>query len=136
LDYLRLLRCLLCGGELDGVRILSERSVAEITRNQIGDLPAGTQLTALADRSNDFIFMDGSQKFGFGVMIETGNRPGMRSAGSWSWGGIFNTYFWVDPASDLAAVLLMQLAPFANRASVELLQQFEAVVYRDLVRGS
>jgi CubicO group peptidase (beta-lactamase class C family) len=136
LDYLRLLRCLLCGGELDGVRILSERSVAEITRNQIGDLPAGTQLTALADRSNDFIFMDGSQKFGFGVMIETGNRPGMRAAGSWSWGGIFNTYFWVDPASDLAAVLLMQLAPFANRASVELLQQFEAVVYRDLVRGS
>lgn len=130
-DYTRLLRCLLLGGELDGVRIIAQSSVAEITRNQIGNLDASMQRTALADRSNDFIFMDGSQKFGFGVMIETRNRPGMRAAGSWGWGGITNTYFWVDPANALIAVLLMQLAPFANRAAVELLQQFEAAVYSD-----
>jgi CubicO group peptidase (beta-lactamase class C family) len=132
-DYARLLRCLLRGGELDGARILGERAVAEITRNQIGDLAAGMQRTALADRSNDFIFMDGSQKFGFGVMIETRHRPGMRAIGSWSWGGISNTFFWVDPANGLAAVLLMQLAPFANRAAFELLQQFEAAVYAEFV---
>ena len=71
-DYSRLLRCLLRGGELDGVRILSERSVAEITRNQIGNLEAGMQRTALADRSNDFIFMDGSQKFGLGAFAGLG----------------------------------------------------------------
>lgn len=130
-DYSRLLRCLLRGGELDGVRLIGETSVAEITRNQIGNLDASMQRTALSDRSNDFIFMDGSQKFGFGVMIETRNRPGMRAAGSWGWGGITNTYFWVDPANDLLAVLLMQLAPFANRASIDLLQQFEAAVYGD-----
>jgi CubicO group peptidase (beta-lactamase class C family) len=131
-DYSRLLRCLLRGGELDGVRIIAESSVAAIASNQIGALNASMQRTAIADRSNDFIFMDGSQKFGFGVMIETRNRPGMRAAGSWGWGGITNTYFWVDPAHDLTAVLFMQLAPFANRASIELLQQFEAAVYRDI----
>jgi CubicO group peptidase (beta-lactamase class C family) len=64
-------------------------------------------------------------------MIETRNRPGARAAGSYSWAGITNTYFWADPANDLAAVLLLQLAPFAGRASVELLQQFEAAVYSD-----
>jgi CubicO group peptidase (beta-lactamase class C family) len=133
-DYARLLRCLLRGGELDGVRILSEAAVAEITRNQIGELEAGMQRTALADRSNDFIFMDGSQKFGFGVMIETAGKRGGRAIGSFSWAGIVNTYFWVDPARDLAAVLMLQLAPFASRASVELLGEFEAAVYSDWQR--
>jgi CubicO group peptidase (beta-lactamase class C family) len=133
-DYSRLLRCLLRGGELDGTRILAASSVAEITRNQIGDLEARMQRSALADRSNDFIFMDGSQKFGFGVMIETRDRPGGRAAGSWSWAGIANTYFWVDPVAGLAVVLLLQTAPFANRASVGLLQEFEAAVYADFGR--
>jgi CubicO group peptidase (beta-lactamase class C family) len=134
-DYSRLLRCLLRGGELDGVRILAPDSVAEISRNQIGDNEALMQRTAMADRSNDFIFMDGSQKFGFGVMVETQSRPGMRAKCSWSWAGVMNTYFWVDPGRDLAAVLLLQLAPFANRASVELLRQFEAAVYLEYAHG-
>lgn len=133
-DYSRLLRCLLRGGELDGVRILAPGSVAEISRNQIGDHKALMQRTAMADRSNDFIFMDGSQKFGFGVMIETQRRAGMRAVGSWSWAGITNTFFWVDPERGLASVLLLQLAPFANSASVELLQQFEAAVYSECAR--
>ena len=130
-DYSRLLRCLMRGGELDGVRLLNEDSIAEITRNQIGDFEARMQRTAFSDRSNDFVFMDGSQKFGFGVMIETRGRPGMRASGSWSWGGIVNTYFWVDPVHGLAAVLMLQLAPFASRASIDMLRSFEAAVYSD-----
>jgi CubicO group peptidase (beta-lactamase class C family) len=105
--------------------------VGEITRNQIGDCMADMQRTALVDRSNDFVFMNGTQKFGFGVMVETEQRPGKRSVGSYGWGGIFNTYFWVDPARDLAAVLMMQLAPFAGRASIEVLDEFEVAVYDD-----
>lgn len=130
-DYSRLLRCLLQGGELDGNRLLSMSAVAEISRNQIGDCMADMQRTALVDRSNDFVFMNGTQKFGFGVMIETEQQPGKRSIGSYGWGGIVNTYFWVDPDRDLAAVLMMQLAPFANRSSIELLDEFETAVYED-----
>ena len=78
--------------------------------------------------------MDGSQKFGLGVMIETEQRPGRRSIGAFSWAGIVNTFFWVDPARDLAAVLFLQLAPFASRASIDMLQRFEAAVYEDLNR--
>jgi CubicO group peptidase (beta-lactamase class C family) len=132
-DYSRLLRCLLGAGELDGVRLLTAASVAEITRNQLGSLEARMQRTAFADRSNDFIFMDGSQKFGFGVMIEMQDRAGGRAQASFSWAGITNTYFWVDPVNDLAALLFMQLAPFASNASVELLQQFETAVYAEFV---
>lgn len=131
-DYSRLLRCLLGDGELEGTRILAPESVREITRNQIGDLEATMQRSALNERSNDFVFMDGTQKFGFGVMIETQSAPGKRATGSYSWAGIVNTYFWVDPARSLATVLLMQLAPFASRASVEMLQRFETAVYSDL----
>lgn len=130
-DYARLLRCLLAGGVFDGERLLSEASVAEIGRNQIGDFEARMQRTALADRSNDFIFMDGSQKFGFGVMVETVDQPGKRPAGSYGWGGIVNTFFWVDPKNDLAAVLMLQIMPFANRPSIDLLDRFERAVYED-----
>ena len=55
----------------------------------------------------------------------------MRSPGSYGWGGIFNTYFWVDPARELAAVLLLQVSPFASKASVDLLHAFESAVYQD-----
>jgi CubicO group peptidase (beta-lactamase class C family) len=128
-DYARLLQCLLAGGVYGGTRILSAASVDEISRNQIGGFKAEMQRSALSERTNDFIFMDGTQKFGFGVMIGTRQRTGRRSRGAYGWGGIVNTYFWVDSARDLAAVLMMQIAPFANRASVELLDAFEAAVY-------
>jgi CubicO group peptidase (beta-lactamase class C family) len=128
-DYLRLLRLFLNGGMLDGGRLLAAESIAAITRNQIGDLKAEPPQGALAERSNDFIFMDGSQRFGFGVLIETRDRAAGRSAGTFSWGGVFNTYFWVDPRADLAAVLLMQTSPFADPQSVALLESFEHGVY-------
>lgn len=128
-DYLRLLRLFLGGGILDGRRLLSTEGIAAITRNQIGDLKAEPQQKALAERSNDFIFMDGSQRFGFGVLIETRDGAAGRSAGTFSWGGIFNTYFWVDPRADLAVVLLMQTSPFADPQSMALLESFERGVY-------
>jgi CubicO group peptidase (beta-lactamase class C family) len=135
-DYSRLLRCLLRNGELDGVRILTADAVTAIRTNQIGALWAEMQRTALTDRSNDFVFMNGTQKFGFGVMIETEQQPGKRSVGSFGWGGIVNTYFWVDPERDLSAVLMLQIAPFASRASIALLEEFEAAVYEGYFRGS
>jgi CubicO group peptidase (beta-lactamase class C family) len=75
--------------------------------------------------------MDGSQRFGFGVMIETHKHPSKREIGAYGWGGIVNTFFWVDPARDLAALLMLQLAPFASRPAVEVLDRFETAVYRD-----
>ena len=127
-DYLALLRLLMNRGAVNGVQLLAEESVREMTSNQIRTLVAERQTTALPARTDDFRFMDGTQKFGFGVLIETHDRPSGRTAGSYGWGGIFNTYYWVDSAAGLAAVLLMQMSPFATPVCVELCERFETLV--------
>jgi CubicO group peptidase (beta-lactamase class C family) len=128
-DYLALLRCLLRDGELDGVRLLEPRSVVALRSNQIGDLYAERQRTALPGRTHDFRFMDGKQKFGLGVLLETQQKSGLRRAGSYGWAGIYNTYFWVDPAAGIAAVLLMQLRPFCTADCFDVGERFERALY-------
>ncbi|HUC10948.1 MAG TPA: serine hydrolase, partial [Stellaceae bacterium] len=103
---------------------------AEMGRNQVGDLAAGIMRTAMPDRTNDFVlFPEGSCRWGLGYMINTLPAPGGRSAGSLSWGGIFNTYYWIDPARRLAAVILTQILPFADARALALSAAFERVVY-------
>jgi methyl acetate hydrolase len=128
IDYSHFLMCLSNGGN----PLLRAHTTAELMRNQIGDLTAMRQTTALPSRTNDFIFMDGTQKFGLGVMIETRDQPGRRARGSLGWAGIFNTYFWLDPRTGIGAVILMQLQPFADPGCVEACERFEAAVYASL----
>jgi methyl acetate hydrolase len=131
-DYLALLRMLLNGGTYQGRRLLAPDTVAAMTSNQIGELWAEPPRTALLARSNDFIFLDGTQKFGFGVTIETRDQPSGRPRGSYSWAGIYNTYFWVDPIRDFAATVLMQVQPFADPRCVSAYQRFERALYDSL----
>jgi CubicO group peptidase (beta-lactamase class C family) len=86
---------------------------------------------ALADRSEDFSFIaDGRDKWGLGFLITTDAVAGKRSAGSLSWGGINNTYYWIDPARDLTGVIMMQFLPFADRRALAVYDTFERGVYR------
>lgn len=129
-DYGALLRMLLSGGRTEsGGRLLSESAVAQMTSNQIGGRFAGRQCTAYPPRTLDFAFLDGTHKFGFNLMIETRSRPGRRSAGSWGWAGIFNTYFWGDPVLGIGAVLMMQVSPFCDPECLGVLDELEAAVY-------
>ena len=52
------------------------------------------------------------------------------AANSLAWAGIGNTFFWIDPESNLCAVILMQSAPFFDEPAIRTLQAFEAAVYR------
>lgn len=129
-DYLRFARMLLNGGSLDGVTILRPESVAEMSRNQIGALRAGimeTTMPALSARVEWFPEMTAGWGLGFLINPEAGADG--RAAGSLAWAGICNTYFWIDPASDVAAVLLMQLLPFADPGALAVLSAFERAVY-------
>ena len=65
-------------------------------------------------------------------MISTAFVPGGRSAGSLAWAGLGNTYFWIDPVRNIAAVILMQLIPFADAKALGLLNDFEQAVYAAL----
>ena len=124
-DFLRLLRLLLNDGAADGHRLLAPETVAALASNQVGSLPVPRQRTAVSERSCDFLFMDGTQRFGFGVLVESRPTATGRSTGSYGWAGIYNTYFWVDPAAGLAAVVLMQVSPFSTPACLEVCARFE-----------
>jgi CubicO group peptidase (beta-lactamase class C family) len=136
-DYIRFTRALLNGGELDGARILSASNVALMGQNAIGALGVPALKTAMPERSDDFSFIaDGRDKWGLGFLITADAVPGKRSAGSLSWGGINNTYFWLDPARGITGVILMQFLPFADRKALALYDTFERGVYQlaDAVR--
>lgn len=116
-DYGRFLQMLLNRGELDGKRLLKPETVDRMTRNQIGDL-----------RISFVIHGDG---FGYGFGVVTGREApaSPASLGSYSWGGIFHTFFWVDPRRQLIGMVLTQLYPFSH---LTLWSKFQAKVYEAL----
>lgn len=129
-DYGRFLRMLLNGGALDGMRVLDAGTVALMGQNHIGTLSVPA-LKCVLPRSADFTFIaDGRDKWGLGFLITTDQVPGKRSPGSLSWGGINNTYFWIDPASGIAGVIMMQYLPFADARALAVHDAFERGAYQ------
>jgi methyl acetate hydrolase len=130
-DYLTFIRMLMQGGSLDGVRILRPDTVALMGQNQIGEIEVGVLRTTAPDSSNDVDFFPGiSLKWGFGHMINMQAGPDGRSAGSLTWGGLFNTYYWIDPRSRIAAVFMTQVLPFADDRTLWSYRQFERGIYK------
>jgi putative heme-binding domain-containing protein len=116
-DYARFLQMLLNRGELDGKRLLKPETVDQMTRNQLGDLNAS------------FAIHGGSFGYGFGVVTGREKPPSAASVGSYSWGGFFYTFFWVDPRRQLIGIILTQLYPNGH---LSLHKDFQAAVYEDL----
>jgi methyl acetate hydrolase len=130
-DYIRFVRMILNDGALDGVRVLKADTVEAMSRNQIGAIGVAALESALPQRSEDFSFVaDGRDKWGLGFLITVDAVAGKRSAGSLSWGGIYNTYFWIDRTSGVAGVIMAQLLPFADRKALALYDTFERGVYQ------
>jgi methyl acetate hydrolase len=129
-DYLTFLRMLLHGGRLDGAQILRPETVAEMARNQIGELTVGVLRTAIPAHSNDAEFFPGMVKrWGLGYMISTEDASTGRSGGSLAWAGLGNTYYWLDPMKRLAGLILTQILPFADATVLRLFEQFEGAIY-------
>lgn len=129
-DYGRFVRMLLNGGALDGARVLKAETVALMGQNHIGAVSVPALKSALP-RSADFTFIDdGKDKWGLGFLITANQVPGKRSPGSLSWGGINNTYFWVDPVRGVAGVIMMQYLPFADAKALAVYDAFERGAYQ------
>ena len=136
-DYLTFIRMLMQSGSLDGVRILRPDTVALMGQNQIDKLEAGVLRTTVPALSNDVDFFPGiSLKWGFGHMINMQAGPDGRSAGSLTWGGLLNTYYWIDPRRRIAAVFMTQVLPFADDRTLRIYRQFERGIYRARRRQS
>jgi methyl acetate hydrolase len=133
-DYLAFQRIFINEGRANGRPVLKPETVRLMAANAIGGLNVGMLKTALPAYSNDAEFFPGMvKKWGLGFMISTEAVPAGRSAGSLAWAGLGNTYFWIDPAGGVAAVILMQLLPFADPKALALLDSFEKAVYAALV---
>lgn len=107
-DYARLCLFWRNGGQLDGVRLLSRKTVALMTANH---LPAGVRMGPdMAYFGAQLPSPDVGQGFGlgFGVRTAAGLNPLPGSVGDFSWSGIYGTFFWIDPQEDLFAILMMQ----------------------------
>jgi CubicO group peptidase (beta-lactamase class C family) len=133
-DYIRFLQMILNGGELDGVRILSEESVRRMLSNQMGDIVVQTQVSTNTALSLDFPVGAGVDTWGLGFQLAGPNaaNPDLRAPGSFTWAGIFNTHFWGDPEREIAAVLLMQQLPFYGEDVMAVYEGFEERVNRSL----
>jgi len=72
------------------------------------------------------------KRWALGFLINTQDVEGMRAAGSLAWAGVHNTFFWIDPARRVTAVLMMQIIPANDPHVVETLFAFEQAVYSAL----
>lgn len=125
-DYLALLQTLLNGGSFGGTSILRPETVKMMSANQIGDIEAGLLKTANPALSNDVDFFPRHRlRWGLGHMINLDPVADGRKAGSLTWAGLFNTYYWIDPASRIAGVIMMQILPFADAQALKVYRQFE-----------
>jgi CubicO group peptidase (beta-lactamase class C family) len=115
-DYAVFLQMLLNGGEYNGVRLLGRNTVRMITTNQIGDL---------AVNIGDLV----EYKWGLGVAImsEKGSRLSPSQAGTFGWGGVFSTSYWVDPKEDMVVLIYRQIwGPHVANTD----KQFRPLVYQ------
>ena len=132
-DYLQFLQMLLHGGQSNGARVLRPETVATMHANHIGEIPAGVRRTARPEMSYDVDFFPGARvRWGLGYMLTLDAGPNGRSAGSVSWAGLYNTYYWLDPVRRVVGVILTQTLPFADPRVLALCGQFERGVYEAL----
>ena len=130
-DYLKFARMILGGGALDGTRVLHEETVRLMARNAMGEIRCRALKTALPGTSNDVDFVEGME-WGLTFMINPQPLSTGRSAGSLAWAGLANSYYWIDPARDVAGVFITQILPFADVKALPLFRNFETAVYKSL----
>jgi CubicO group peptidase (beta-lactamase class C family) len=118
-DYSRFLQMLLNRGELDGVRVLRPQTVDAMTRNQ-------TEGLSLWIPVHGFAF-----GYGFGVMTQPDADSKKDPAGTFSWGGIYYTDFWVDPKDEVIGVMMTQVFPSGQ---LKLRDEFHRLVNESIRR--
>jgi methyl acetate hydrolase len=129
-DYIKFTQMILNKGRGNGNQLLKPETIAMMVQNNIGEL-CMTKMTSVAPPyTNDVdLYPDMDKKWGLSFLITTAKTPEGRSPGSLAWAGLANSYFWIDPARDVAGVILMQVLPFADGKCLETFAGFERGVY-------
>ena len=129
-DYYRFCQMLLNGGSLEGRRVIGSRTLQFMTRNH---LPGGRDMSQFATGSFSETAYEGvGFGLGFANKLDPVRNGFPASVGSYFWGGLASTLFWVDPQEDLAVVFLTQLIP---SSTFNFRGQLESIVYAALEPG-
>ena len=132
-DYIKFTQMILNKGRGNGNQVLRPETVASMSQNHIGDLVVTKMTSAALIYTNDVdLYPDMVKKWGLSFLITTDKTPEGRSAGSLAWAGLANTFFWIDPARDVAGVILMQMLPFCDARCLEAFAGFERGIYAGL----
>ncbi len=133
LDYGRFMRMILNNGELNGTRVLDTATVKAMCQNQMGDVRVATLTTAMPDSTNDLaLFPAEERSWGLGFQVHECAGSTGRTAGTLSWAGLANTYFWIDRHNGIAGAWFSQLLPFADAKALATYTKFETAVYSHL----
>lgn len=131
-DYQRFIRMILNGGEGNGNRLLKAETVAEMAKNQMGDVRVRMLPTTNPARSLDAEFFPGVPKsWGMTFMINDERAPTGRPAGSLAWAGLYNSFFWIDLENRVGGVFMSQLLPFVDSKTLEAFYAFESAYYQN-----
>jgi CubicO group peptidase (beta-lactamase class C family) len=108
-DYWRFMQMLENGGELDGVRIVSPTTIDLMTMNH---LPNNADVTSFGRTLGEEVFYDGlGFGLGFSVVVDQARTRTACPEGTYGWGGMASTAFWVDPVEEISAMFYTQLLP-------------------------
>lgn len=132
-DYLKFQRMLLGDGTSpDGVQILSRETVDAAFTNQIGELDFPEAIATADPASTDDFNAGPGYKWGYGLLLNTEDIPGMRRAYSGAWAGLLNTHFWVDRTTGVTGAIYTQFLPFVTPGAFGMYQDFERALYATL----
>jgi CubicO group peptidase (beta-lactamase class C family) len=132
-DYIKFTQMILNKGRGNGNQVLNTETVEMMGQNHIGELNMTKMTSAVTFATNDIdLYPDMAKTWGLSFLINTARTLEGRSPGSLAWGGLANTYYWIDPVRDVTGVILMQLLPFGDKKCLEAFADFESGVYAGL----
>ena len=122
-DYMRFCQMLLNGGELDGRRILSRKTIEIMTANHLPPEFMPYEIGGVT-------FPGYGYGLGFRVLMDVGQCQSMGSEGEYGWAGAAGTYFWIDPREELIGVSMIQFQPGGYHPVA---QDFRVAAYQAIV---
>jgi methyl acetate hydrolase len=129
-DYGRFMRMYLNDGMGDVARVLKPETVRMAEKNGLGDKKVSMLRSSNPALSNDAEFFPGQSKsWALSFMVNDEAAPTGRPAGSLSWAGLGNLYYWIDRKTGIAGFWATQILPFADHTAVSHYLKFETAVY-------
>ena len=127
-DYARFLQFMLGDGTWRGKRLITTTSMHALVHNQLDGLTVVEQPGAMPRLSSAFPLGAGRDGFGLGFQIAV-RSPDGRPDGTLSWGGLFNTHFWIDRTTGIGVLVMTQVLPFYDARVMGVVRAVERTIY-------